>query len=187
MQSCSERQSDHPPAIDAKKSGQTAVRKLDINKDGKLSVYELSKCPGLKAALSRLNTDSLGYITADSISERIEHWQEFKYDVMKIVCIVTHNGKPLEDACVRFEPEDFLENMIDIASGTTNNKGIASITTKFPYTDEPLGVLLGYYRVSITKHGLDIPKKFNIDTVLGIEVAPDAVDKEGFVKFDLAF
>jgi hypothetical protein len=172
--------------LDAKKSGQTAVRKLDINKDGKLSVTELNNCPGLKAAIPRLTTDAQGYFTANSITQRIEQWQESKYGLLKIVCVVTHNGMPLEDAYVRFIPEDFLGDMIGISSGTTNNEGIVLFIAKFLDT-EMVGVPLGFYRVSITKPGLDIPKKYNIETVLGIEVAPDAVDKDGVVKFNLSF
>jgi hypothetical protein len=175
------------PKINAEQCGQKAIALLDTNGDGKLDGDELDKCPGLNAAFSRLDHDRLGYVTAEAITKRIKQWQASRLGRMRIICIVTHNGKPLEDAEVRFVPEMFLGNMALVASGKTDQKGMATISVPKLGPDDVLGVPPGFYRVEITKMGAEIPVKYNTETVFGIEVASDVENIQDGFKFNMMF
>ena len=54
---------------------------------------------------------------------------------------------------------------------------------------DPPGVAPGFYRVVITKPGMDIPAKYSSesDTTLGQEVAVDAVGIHKGIEFDLHY
>jgi hypothetical protein len=159
----------------------------DANKDGKLDGEELEKCPGLKAALATVGGGSDG-ITAEAISARIRAWQESKIGRIPIGCMVLHNGKPLADAEVKFVPEEFLGESMKaaVATGKTDANGSTplSIPTSGDQFD-PEGVPPGFYRVQITKDGLDIPAKYNTETILGQEVAYELMLVP--IRFDLKF
>ena len=98
-----------------------------------------------------------------------------------------HDGKPLDGAEVKFVPERFLGNRMIVATGKTDENGMArvSIPTSGQPSDPP-GVPQGFYRVEITKPGLDIPAKYNTQTVLGREVIYGREMLEP-ITFDLAF
>jgi hypothetical protein len=177
-----------PSPINASAAGAKAIEMYDVNKDGKLSDAELDKCPGLKAALSRVDPSHQG-VTADLITARIRNWQRSKLGRMPINCTVLHNGKGLDGAEVRFVPEPFLglDDPKWIATGKTSNGMVMlSIPVSGDRSDRP-GVPPGFYRVEITKPGMNIPAKYNTDTVLGQEVANDAVGIQEGIKFDLKF
>ena len=163
-----------PPAINASQAAARAIEMYDANKDGKLSGAELDKCPGLKSAAARLDPNGQG-ITAEMIAERINAWLSRRTGRMSAFCVVCRNGKPLEGAEVKLVPEKFLGLGDDpkwIATGTTGKIGGVSLSvpTSGQRTD-PAGVPPGFYRIEITKPGLDIPAKYNTETVLGVEIA----------------
>ena len=84
-------------------------------------------------------------------------------------------------------PEEFLGPNMKVATGKTDQNGTAniSIPTSGQRYDPP-GVPQGFYRVEITKAGLNIPAKYNTETVLGHEVV---YGQEMFepIRFDLKF
>ena len=130
-------------------------------------------------------------ITAEMIAKRINAWLNRKTGRMSIFCTVFRNGKPLEGAEVKFVPEKFLGLGGDpkwIATGKTGATGMTgpSVPTSGERTD-PSGVPPGFYRIEITKPGLNIPAKYNTATVLGVEIARDAPSAENFVRLDLEF
>jgi hypothetical protein len=89
---------------------------------------------------------------------------------------VLHNGKPLVGAVVRFVPEKFLGLDDDpkwIASGTTGESGGISVSVPTGDATDPPGAPAGFYRVEVTKPGLNIPAKYTTETILGEEVALD--------------
>jgi hypothetical protein len=47
------------------------------------------------------------------------------------------------------------------------------------------GVPYGLYRVEITKEGMDIPAKYNTQTILGQEVAEDCPEVRRGINFHL--
>ena len=74
---------------------------------------------------------------------------------------------------MKFVPEEFLGSNMIVATGETDQNGMASnvsIPTSGKQSDPP-GVPQGFYRVEITKSGLNIPAKYNTQTVLGHVVA----------------
>jgi hypothetical protein len=171
--------------LNAKQAGLAAVAQLDANGDGKLDTNELDKCPGLKIAFSRLDAAGRGYVTAEDISQRISQWQASRVGRVAITCIVLRNGTPLEGACIRFVPEAFLGRDMSIATGDTNKGGVAVLSTPSIGGLAAPGVPPGFYRVEITKVGVDIPARYNTHTTLGVEVAPDIDELRKPLEFDL--
>jgi hypothetical protein len=89
------------------------------------------------------------------------------------------DGRPLTDAKVLFEPESFLGDQVQAAEGETAAAGTTSVSipkANRPTPDTPPGLQLGFYRVRISKEvgGKEtIPARYNSETTLGQEVAPD--------------
>jgi hypothetical protein len=178
-----------PPAIDAQEAGAEAIKQFDANHDGKLSGEELDKCPGLKAAIEKVDQSGKGEITADDIAARIMAWQDTKLARMTVSCMVLHDGKPLVGAKVKFVSEKFLGKNVKAATGTTDKNGIAMLSIKTAGPRDPPGVAPGFYRVEITKTGEQIPAKYNSATIFGQEIARDAKgiqDMKG-IKFNLKY
>ncbi len=116
---------------------------------------------------------------------RIQAWADSKLGRKIVTCIVTHNGKPLVGATVKFVPESFLGSELKTAEGTANAHGAARL--KVPGSPNP-GVSPGFYRVEITNEGERIPARFNTETQLGQEVAVDATGlPNGVATIDLKY
>jgi hypothetical protein len=167
----------HRPSYDAKEVGRRAIAQLDTNGDGVIQGAELDKCPGVKAALERVDPKGKGRITAEMITARVEAWDQSRLGRMRLYCAVTHNGKPLAGALVKFVPEKFLghDDPGWLATGETDKNGRAMVTIPVSgQREDPPGVPPGFYRVEITKPGEKIPAKYNTETTLGQEVARDA-------------
>lgn len=176
----------YAPSISASAAGTQAIEMFDADKDGKLSGEELNKCPGLKAALKQINPSGQG-VTAEMITARIKTWQASQGGLMTVGCRVLHNGQPLEGAEVKFVPEKFLGKNMKTASGTTNKYGSAVIMVETPGPSGQRGIPPGFYRVEITKPGLNIPAMYNTDTIFGQEVPIDPRQLLGGMNFDLKF
>jgi hypothetical protein len=179
----------YPSPISASSAGNKAIEMFDTNKDNKISGAELDKCPGLKAAVTKVDPGNEG-VTAEMVSNRIKAWQNSKLGRMSLACTVTRNGRGFEGAEVKFVPEKFLglDDPKWIASGKTDMNGMVmlSVPTSGEREDPP-GVPPGFYRVEITKPGMNIPAKYNTETILGQEVANDAVGIMEGIRFDLKF
>ncbi len=175
------------PQIDAAAAGAKAIAQFDVNRDGKLSGDELYLCPGLNAAIEKLDPKDKREITAEKITERIKTWQKSKIGRMALTCTVLRNGKPLAGAEVRFVPENFLGEAYQVATGTTDNNGMAQISIPTTGPDDPPGVPCGFYNVEIAKPGEYIPTKYNANTILGQEIALDAAGITEGVKFELEY
>lgn len=181
----------YPPSINASVAGAKAIEMYDTDNDGKLSGAELDKCPGLKAALSKVDPGGKG-VTAEAIANRIKAWQNTRLGRLSLTCIVTRNGKGFEGAEVKFIAEPFL-GLNDpkwIATGKTDQNGMVALSVPTNgKREDPPGVPPGFYRVEITKPGLDVPAKYNTATILGQEVASDAqgIQFQADIRFDLKF
>jgi hypothetical protein len=178
------------PPYDPAAAAAKAMKLYDADKDGKISGEELDKAPGLKAALKVMRTDADKGITADQISLRVQKWLDSRIGRTSLSCMVTHNGKPLPGATVKFVPEKFLSDALtETASGVTNQTGMTLLSVPVqPGPDAlPPGLPLGIYRVEITKDGEDIPAKYNTETVLGQEVSLDNLDMQMGIKFNLKY
>jgi hypothetical protein len=168
-----------PPAIDAVDAGSLAMEQYDADDDGFLAGDELDQVPGLKAAMETLDVDKDGKVTEDEIAARIHVWQSSRIGVAAVLCVVTMNGQPLARATVTFEPESFLGEELQTASGVTDDFGNAYPTIpkhERPTPDMPPGLRLGFYRVKVSKtvNGKEmIPAIYNAETTLGQQIAPD--------------
>ncbi len=177
----------HPPAIDAAAAGEAAIQQYDSDGDGLIRGAELTRAPALRSALERLDADQDGAVSAEEIAARVRAWQRTQTGATSLSCTVTYRGRPLEGATVRFVPEEFLGEEIQTATGQTDELGSALLSVP-PDPDHPgriLGVACGLYRVEITKEGVDIPARYNTQTVLGQEVADDCQEVRLGIRFDL--
>ncbi|HMP05488.1 MAG TPA: hypothetical protein PJ982_03985 [Lacipirellulaceae bacterium] len=162
-----------PPAIDASRAASAAIALYDRNGDGLLDSRELQACPGILSALGKYDADGDEKVSADEIADRIRVWSQERAALTSYFCRVLWNGRPLSDADVLFEPESFLGEAIKPARGKTQTSGHANL--EIAMSDLPpglpaSGVHLGLYKVRITHPKLQIPKRYNTETILGHEV-----------------
>jgi hypothetical protein len=173
------------PKLDPAAASQQAMGQYDANKDSKIDAGELKKSPPLCEALETMDTDKDGALTATEIAERIKHWWGSGDRIMVATTEITLDGQPLEGATVTYEPEAFLGPAYQPASAVTDAGGVASILGSDP---EYPGLYLGLYRVRVSKQvgGKEIlPSRYNAETELAKEIAPDAPSTQRLLKFDL--
>ncbi|MBA3483777.1 MAG: EF-hand domain-containing protein [Pirellulales bacterium] len=180
-----------PPSIDADDAASAAMELYDKDGDGAINAAELEAAPGLKAAMTTIDANKDGSVQEDEIVARIEAWQATNIGVMAVKANFTLDGRPLSGAAVTFEPETFLGEDIKAAVGETTS-GLSTVTIpkdQRPAKDTPPGLQPGLYRVrvSLKKDGQEtIPAKYNSETTLGQEIAPDDPAVAGQkVRFDL--
>jgi hypothetical protein len=165
------------PGIDAGAAA-AAIERYDGNGDGMIGGEELAKVPAFKAALKRIDKDGDGKVNAAEVEERLAVWLNSKLALTRVVAVVRQNGRPLPDAEVTFVPESFLGSEVKPAKGTTDATGNAYV--KISDHPDERGVHLGFYRVEISKKKPDgteaIPARYNSNTEVGVEVAPDDAD-----------
>jgi len=167
------------PAIDAAGAGREALVLYDTDNNGMISGKELDASPPLKAALSRLDTNGDGGVSAAEVTERVKAWKAMRTGLASWRARVTLDGQPLTGAHVVLEPESFLGTSIKPASGDTNPFGDVSPSVareELPDPSLPGGVHFGLYRVRITKAAggkESLPSRFNAESTLGCEVAYD--------------
>jgi hypothetical protein len=168
-------------------AGSKALKEFDTGNKGYLDAADLEKVPGLKAALTTVDTNGDGKITADEINARIQVWRDSMVGRMPIACQVLHNGQPLKGATVTLDPEKFLGDNLQAGTGVTSAAGRAVITVPLNDKDKRVGIGPGFYRVRVIKSGENIPPKYNTETVLGVEVAQDVEGGKGTRVFDLQY
>ena len=96
--------------------------------------------------------------------------------------------EPIAGAEVKFVPEGFLGPGLTTGTGTTDKRGHGHDFAAQPrWRRSGRGHEPGFYRVEITK-GNEIPAKYNTATILGEEVACDAVRLwSGPLNFELEY
>jgi hypothetical protein len=157
----------------------------DANHDGFLDAKELEKVPGLKAAMTQVDTNHDGKITEQEIAERIKSWADSRAGRVPVRLTVTHGGKPLAGAQVVLAPETFLGSAMQSGSGTTSELGIVSVASSCAENAKVHGLAPGFYRVEITKRGDAIPARYNTATTLGAEASID--DQRASLTYDLKY
>jgi hypothetical protein len=189
LSGCSKGVKSYAPDVDPDAAGKAAVKQYDANGDGKISRAELDRAASLKFNLANIDSDNDRALTADEIAERIRRWQKTKILRARtpIHCRIYHNRQPVADAEVKLVPEKFLGDKTKIAKGKTGPNGVAVLMTENAAPDDPPGVGPGFYRVEITKAGENIPAKYNINTILGLDTAIDIPVIVKGVRFDLEY
>lgn len=176
------------PELSPKESAEQALKQYDSDGDGAISEEEAEAAPGLLAAFEKIDKDRDGLLTGSEIEARIVYYQTATSWVINGTCKVTYKGKPLGDATVTFEPEEFLGASFQPCSGVTDSSGHVFISRP---NSEIKGIFLGFYRVRISKlkeNGDEmIPAKYNTETTLGFEANNDVPpeDAYGDIQFKL--
>ena len=167
-----------PPSINPDGAAAAAMKQYDADGDGFIAGSELDAAVSLKAAMGTLDTDKDGKVSETEIADRIREWQRSELGLLGFRCTVTLDGRPLKEAKVELEPEQFLGTNVLAANGETSPLGMAIVSIpkeKRPDPTWPPGVQFGFYRVRITSgnSGVTIPDRYNTNTILGQQVARD--------------
>jgi hypothetical protein len=164
-------------SFDAGSVATAAVRAHDKNGDGSLNDEELIAIPSIQADLSQFDLDNNKSVSQSEITERIQKWQALKVAIVPCSFVVKLDGKPLSDAEVSLEPEDFLGSTLKRCSGKTDSTGRVSpsqiATAEDDDTAGLTGVPPGLYKIRITHPKLEKLPQYNTATTLGLQVAPD--------------
>ena len=158
------------PEFDAGAAASAAISLYDSNGDGELDDTELKATPSLGNALDEMDGDSSGTLSEAEIRTRVEYFVQSRTGRMSLACRVVKGNRAIPNAVVTFEPEPFMADMVQTASGTTMENGMAMINID----DQLGGVQPGFYKVRISQlspSGKErLPAKYNAETTLGQEV-----------------
>lgn len=160
------------PAIDPAGAAEAAIQEYDADGDGKISASEAKK-----TALDPKrgwDADGDGSISAEEIQARLERYESLKPGIQTLSCTVKLRGQFLENAHVVFEPESFQGAAVEQGEGTTDDYGLAEISSPAIMAEDPTmrGIRAGLYKVRITHPEVDIPKKYNENTIFFFELSP---------------
>jgi hypothetical protein len=174
------------PAMSADDVARKALEEYDTNNDGFLSAEELDRCPALKNSMELLDTNKDGKLSAEEIAARIRYYQELKVALISVRCAVTLDGKPLPGATVTFVPEKFMGMGAKPGTGITDSTGKAMLAL----TDPPAaGMNLGFYKIAVSLKDATgketLPARYNSQTTLGQEIAPDVAALKGALPLAL--
>ena len=173
LASCSRRPPRiYPPEFNPSKAAADAMAQYDADGNGSIADQELEKAPALKYAIGRIDANGDGAIVAKEIANLVQAWMDSDLGRRSVDCIVTRRGTPLTGATVTLDPEPFLGDKLQPATGVSDERG--EVALSIPVSpEEPPGVAPGLYLVRITKVGEEIPAKYNTNTIFGYEVADD--------------
>jgi hypothetical protein len=162
------------PIFSPQDAAQQAMALYDTNRDGLLDEKELDQCPGLKSALATADLNGDKRLNVEEIASRLTAHQQANIGIMAVSCKVTLDNNPLSGARVRLVPEAFLGPSFQSASGVSDAMGAVDLRIEGSGFS---GLQCGFYRVLITKDGANgkelLPARYNTQTTLGAEVAPD--------------
>ena len=164
------------PEVEPQAAAEEAIRLYDANSDGMLSKEELVKCPAVLSKLAVYDQDGSGSLTAVEISNQISTLFKNGTGGTKLNCLVTYKGRPLSGATVVLEPEPYLGDGIQTATGSTDGAGAAQMGIPPEFVPEHLrrmkSVHYGTFKVRVTHPTISIPAKYNTETELGYETEP---------------
>ncbi len=148
----------------------------DRDGDGSLSRDELTAIPGLLFALTSLDHDKNGRLSAAELTDWLAALRESRVAITSAGLRVVQGDQPVKSAFVRIVPEPCMGNSVAAAEGRTDGDGI--VTLSIP--NAPIrGVHFGIYRLKISgknASGLPIPARFNVESTLGFVVGVPASD-----------
>jgi hypothetical protein len=173
------------PKFDPAEAARQAMSEFDADKDGGLDADELAKCPGLLAAKASIPPNADGRLTESAIAARLKGYQTREQVVKAFSCQVLLDEQPLADATISLVPEKFLGPTFQGADGATSQGGTAVVSAAEVRAKGFSGVYCGLYRVQISSRDAAgkerLPAKYNTETTLGLEVAPEGEPGRGCV------
>ncbi len=149
------------------------LKKLDKNGNSMVDATELVEAPGLAFGTRFIDTDRNGQLSREELVERFSMYRQMRMGLTNRQFRVTYHGQPLVGAEVRMVPDFFLTDLVEIATGTTDETGTVQPTVP---SEQLTGMRVGYYRVEVTSPHVKLPAKFNTASSVGIEVSPKADD-----------
>jgi hypothetical protein len=162
------------------------MSQLDKNANGALESAELIASPGLQAGLDRFDRDSSGSISAQEIEDRVQYYKERLGNLTTYFIELKLDGTPLPEAEVQLVPDAWLGTLPTV-TGKSDEHG--TVVFRMPEADES-GVHPGVYRLVVSKKDVSgnetLPAKYNTQTILGQEVAPDRRELESHVPIALS-
>lgn len=160
--------------LDPEASARQALDEYDANKDSFLDAGELERCPALKSCLPQLDKDGDQRLSAREIADRLAYYHADRLGRMAFGVEVSLDGSPLAGATVTFVPEKFLGSGYKPAAGVTGKNGVVDLQVE---GETAPGIPCGLYRVTVSKKDAKgkelVPARYNEQTTLGQEVAPD--------------
>ena len=164
-----------PPKYKPAATAKATLELYDANDDGLLSKEELASCPAILQAIKKFDTDQDGSVSEIEIQSRVQYWRDSGMGVQTSSFQVFLDGRPLPNAQVVLDPEPFLAHLCPTATCATTKGGAASPNAPADQLPDGIsyGMRCGLYKLRVTHPQVDIPSRYNTDTELGIEVAPD--------------
>jgi hypothetical protein len=159
------------PSWDPSGFADVVMEKLDTNGDSQIAKGELAAAPGLEFGAKYIDSNSDGQLSHDELVKRFQFYVDRRIGLTSKSMQFIYKGSPLARAEVRLVPEFFLTDLLELATGTTDDSGtvlpnIASNDLRTPLMRP------GYYRVEIAK----LPAEFNTATTVGVELSPASDD-----------
>ncbi len=170
--------------IDPTRVAAQAIATNDKDGDGKLSEAELRSIPGLLKWKQLYDLNSDGFVTQDEISQRLKKWQADKVGFRALSANVKLDGRPMPNVHVVLTPESYFGEALKVASGTTNERGYASLMVAADDMPEAIkqrgikvsGVYPGTYKITVTHPQMKLPGVDVKGLPLGDEIARDTID-----------
>lgn len=161
------------PAVNPSNAAALAMEFYDSNVDGSLDEEELKKCPGLLLKKASYDTDGNGSLSQSEIEGGISNLFGRGTGGTQLRCTVLYKGRPLSGANVVMEPEPYLGDAVQTATGTTDGAGTAQLAIPAEYLPAHFqrvkAVHYGTFKFRITHPSINIPPKYNTETELGYE------------------
>lgn len=170
------------PAWNPSTQAAKIIEMHDTDGNGVLGPEELEKTPAMKAALRFADRNHDGKLDQTEIMARLSFFRDSRTYRAKTVCLIASGGKPLAGAKVRFVPEEAIASAVGPARGVADASGHAAMAVE---GSKEAGILPGFYKVEITGGSKPLPSRYNTETMLGCEVAPDGGAEGLAPKFDL--
>lgn len=164
------------PDVDAADAGVKAMELYNTNRDGMLDEEELRQCPAILAKLALWDADGNGSVDQQEVEKHVAALFKNGTGGTKLRCGVTYKGKPLNGATITLEPETFLGENVQTATGVTDGSGGTQLGIPPEFAPEHLRriktVHYGVFKVRVTHPTISIPEKYNVKTELGYETEP---------------
>jgi hypothetical protein len=173
-----------PPKYDADAIAKAILSEFDKDGSGSIDPREAAACPALQAAFNEIDTNHDRKLSAEELQARVEGYAKTPTGSVAVGSVVRLDEQPLTGATVTFVPEACMGGAIKEATGTTDEAGRCDVYT---IDGQPhRGLAAGLYKIKVTKDGVNIPARFNTQTVLGREVFHNPRTGEVTIELNLS-